>query len=48
MSAHYLLTDTEQPFFYTLVDESRQSNHAGTAAGRFTTSSIRRRSGLRL
>lgn len=29
VSAHYLLTDTEQPFFYTLVDESRQSNHAG-------------------
>jgi N-acetylmuramoyl-L-alanine amidase len=29
VSAHYLLTDTEQPFFYTLVDEARQSNHAG-------------------
>lgn len=29
VSAHYLLTDTEPPFFYTLVDESRQSNHAG-------------------
>jgi N-acetylmuramoyl-L-alanine amidase len=48
VSAHYLLTDTEQPFFYTLVDESRQSNHAGISSGRFTTSSIRRRSGLRL
>lgn len=29
VSAHYLLTDTNPPFFYTLVDESRQSNHAG-------------------
>jgi N-acetylmuramoyl-L-alanine amidase len=29
VSAHYLLTDTEPPFFYTLVDESRQANHAG-------------------
>jgi N-acetylmuramoyl-L-alanine amidase len=29
VSAHYLLTDTEQPFFYALVDEARQSNHAG-------------------
>lgn len=32
VSAHYLLTDTEQPFFYTLVDESRQSNHAGISS----------------
>ncbi|TFW21925.1 N-acetylmuramoyl-L-alanine amidase [Duganella callida] len=29
VSAHYLLTDTSPPFFYTLVDESRQANHAG-------------------
>ncbi|MYN27122.1 N-acetylmuramoyl-L-alanine amidase [Duganella levis] len=29
VSAHYLLTDTDPPFFYTLVDESRQANHAG-------------------
>jgi len=29
VSAHYLLTDTNPPFFYTLVDESRQANHAG-------------------
>jgi N-acetylmuramoyl-L-alanine amidase len=32
VSAHYLLTDTEQPFFYTLVDEARQSNHAGISS----------------
>jgi len=32
VSAHYLLTDTEQPFFYALVDESRQSNHAGLSS----------------
>ncbi|MTV38541.1 N-acetylmuramoyl-L-alanine amidase [Duganella radicis] len=32
VSAHYLLTDTEQPFFYTLVDEPRQSNHAGLSS----------------
>jgi N-acetylmuramoyl-L-alanine amidase len=29
VSSHYLLTDTNPPFFYTLVDENRQSNHAG-------------------
>jgi N-acetylmuramoyl-L-alanine amidase len=32
VSAHYLLTDTEQPFFYTLVDESRQANQAGLSS----------------
>jgi N-acetylmuramoyl-L-alanine amidase len=32
VSAHYLLTDTNPPFFYTLVDESRQSNHAGLSS----------------
>ncbi|MYN46175.1 N-acetylmuramoyl-L-alanine amidase [Pseudoduganella sp. FT93W] len=32
VSAHYLLTDTDQPFFYALVDESRQSNHAGLSS----------------
>jgi N-acetylmuramoyl-L-alanine amidase len=32
VSAHYLLTDTEVPFFYTLVDEARQSNHAGLSS----------------
>jgi len=29
VSAHYLLTDTDPPYFYKLVDESRQANHAG-------------------
>ncbi|MFC0167527.1 N-acetylmuramoyl-L-alanine amidase [Pseudoduganella danionis] len=32
VSAHYLLTDTDQPFFYALVDESKQSNHAGLSS----------------
>jgi N-acetylmuramoyl-L-alanine amidase len=32
VSAHYLLTDTEQPYFYALVDEARQSNHAGLSS----------------
>jgi N-acetylmuramoyl-L-alanine amidase len=31
VSAHYLLTDTDKPFFYALVDEARQSNHAGVS-----------------
>lgn len=29
VSTHYLLTDTDKPFFYQLVDEPRQANHAG-------------------
>ncbi|MES2741596.1 MAG: N-acetylmuramoyl-L-alanine amidase [Pseudomonadota bacterium] len=32
VSSHYLLTDTEKPFFYSLVDEARQSNHAGVSS----------------
>ena len=32
VSAHYLLTNTEKPFFYKLVDESRQANHAGLSS----------------
>ncbi len=31
VSSHYLLSDTAKPVFYTLVDESRQSNHAGVS-----------------
>jgi N-acetylmuramoyl-L-alanine amidase len=32
VSSHYLLSDTERPVFYTLVDESRQANHAGVSS----------------
>jgi N-acetylmuramoyl-L-alanine amidase len=32
VSSHYLLTNTEHPFFYKLVDESRQANHAGLSS----------------
>ena len=32
VSSHYLLTDTAKPFFYKLVDESQQANHAGLSS----------------
>lgn len=34
VSAHYMLTDAEYPIFYSLVDESRQANHAGISSWR--------------
>jgi hypothetical protein len=32
VSSHYLLTDTDKPFFYKLVAESQQANHAGLSS----------------
>ncbi len=34
VSAHYMLTDADYPMFYSLVDESRQANHAGISSWR--------------